>query len=76
MLTKNDLEQIKNIVHIEVRDQVKTQLTDGLKPIKKDIKKISEDINMIIDHFDRDYLEMRARIDRIERFLKISPLTS
>ena len=68
MLTKNDLEQIKEIVNSE--------LSAGLKPIKKDIKKIREDINMIVDHFDRDYLEMRARIDRIERFLKIPPLTS
>jgi hypothetical protein len=66
-LTKNDLLQIKKIVSIE--------LTDGLKPIKNDVKKIRADINIIVDHFDRDYLEMRARIDRIERFLKIPQFT-
>lgn len=67
-LTKNDLSQIKKIIHSEI--------TIELKPINRKLDKISEDINMVIDHFDRDYLEMRARIDRIEKFLKIPPLTA
>ena len=54
----------------------KDDLKNELNPLKKDIRKIKKDINMVIDHFDHSHLELRARVDRIENYLKIPPLTT
>lgn len=75
-LTKNDLQQIRSIVREEVRDEVKVQLDPvhkEIKTIKKDIVHIRKDINTIINFFDREYLELRSRIERIEDYLKLPP---
>lgn len=85
MLTKTDLSQIQSIVQIvvqketraivqkETRNIVKTEtkkiIRKELAPIKKDIKVIKVDINMVIESFDGNYLELRARVDRIDDHL-------
>lgn len=76
MLTKEDLQQIKNIVKGEtdpLRDDIKELKTD-MKVVKKDITKIRKDIDTVVSVFDRDYLELRQRIDRLEEYLKIPNL--
>ena len=54
----------------------KDDLNKKLKPIEKNIKKIKDDINMVIGFFDREYMSLKARVKRIEEFLKIPPLTT
>lgn len=44
-----------------------------LKPIKQDIAKIRKDITMVISFFDREYVDLRARVERIEDHLHLSP---
>ena len=92
MLTKTDLSQIKTIIKDEINPlKEKTEGLDKrlssvderlgkveveLRKVKKAVKKTQKDINIIVDFFDRDYLELKARVERIEGFLKIPPLTS
>ncbi len=63
-------DETKTIVQEETRDIVQTEtkkiIRKELAPIKKDIKVIKDDINMVIDGFDKDYLGLRARVDRID----------
>lgn len=56
MLTKDDLYQIKKII----------------EPIKKDVIQTRKDVKVLISYFDREYLELRKRIDRIEEHLGLS----
>ncbi len=40
-------------------------------PIKEDISQIRKDQKAIIRFFDREYLNLRKRVERIETFLKL-----
>ena len=91
-LTKSDFSQIKTIVQDSVKpldsrlkrvetkivnvekdvQQTKTKLTN----VAKDVKKIKKDTSLIVEVFDDDYLKLKARVERIERFLKITPLAN
>lgn len=86
MLTKSDLRQIGVVVRGEVKDQLsseakslRTEIKEDtksiikleLKTIKEDIEKIRKDAKTIVNFFDREYLELRERVERIENFLKI-----
>ena len=80
MLTKSDLRQIQKVVKREIKSEVdplkkdiKTVKSD-VSTLKKDVTKIRKDVNVIVSLFDREYLELRARGDRIERHLDIAPL--
>lgn len=89
MLTKSDLQQIRNIVKEEAKKAVigeSPQIVEKivareLAPIKKDIQtiktditKIKKDIDVIISFFDNEYLGLRRRVERIEDHLGFSPL--
>lgn len=56
MLTKDDLVQIKKIVD----------------PIKKDVAQTRKDVKVLIAYFDREYVDLRKRVERIEDHLGIS----
>lgn len=83
MLTKTDLSQIGKILDRKLFDYpTKKDLNKHFEAIdkhfgniEKDIKKIKKDQKTIIDFFDREYLELKARVKRIEEYLKIQPLT-
>ncbi len=80
MLTKGDLSQIQKIVQSETRKIVQSEtrkIVHGeLKPIISDIKKIKSDISLIVRSFDRDYVVLRRRVDRIEDHLHLSSIPS
>lgn len=67
MLTKNDLNQIDTVVAKRIQTE--------LKPIKQDVAKIRKDMSTIVNFFDREYLELRKRVDRIEEHLNLSSTT-
>lgn len=43
-------------------------------PVKNDTAKIRRDIDTVISFFDREYLGLRAKVERIERVLDLPPL--
>ena len=72
MLTKNDISQIKNVIESGLKNYpTKQDLTSSLKPIKDDISQIRKDTKTIVGFFDREYLELRKRIEKIEFHLNI-----
>ena len=71
MLSKSDLNQIQKVVNIES----KKAISQELKPIKEDITHIRKDIKTIVNYFDREYLQLRKRVERLENHLHLSPLS-
>lgn len=63
--TKKDLEPIKKDVAF-LRVDVKT--------IKEDVTKIRRDMLDLFNFLDKDYLNLRQRVDRIEKHLNLSAL--
>ena len=61
MVTKPDLREIDNL------------LTKHLKPLKSDVAKIRKDVDVMPSMFDREYVELRTRIEKIEEHLGIQP---
>jgi len=73
MLTKQDLSQITTIVRKETKQIVQTETSmivqEETRDMKKDIASIRKDIKQIVSFFDREYLELRNRVERIELHL-------
>ncbi len=67
MLSKGDLDQIRKAVSTEVNAQLKSEF----KPVKTDIAKIRGDVSTIVNFFDREVLDLRQRVERIEEVLTI-----
>lgn len=67
-LTKKDLSQIGQVVDqkLEVR----------LKPLKKDIGKIKEDVSVMLNFLDREDVKLGKRVSRIEDSLHFSPFST
>jgi len=68
MLTKNDLSQFGEVVDKKIENRFKVEL----KPIKEDIAHIRKDVKTVINYFDREYLQLRKRVERIEAHLNLS----
>lgn len=88
MLTKQDLGQIQKVVQTETRTIVQQEtrkivrevLQEELKPIKKDVSTLKEDVaqirsdmKLIVRFFDREYITLRRRVERIETHLDLHP---
>ncbi len=72
MLTKNDLQALQQIV----KTTVKKEVSDEIKPIHRELKKIRKDLNADISTFDSDITDTKKRVDRIEDHLHLPPLQS
>jgi hypothetical protein len=72
-------EETKKIVVSETRkivaSETKEIISKELKPIKEDILHIRRHIKTIVNYFDREYLELRKRVERIESHLNLSPIS-
>ena len=80
MLTKNDLQQIRTVVHEAIQEeapkivsqeltnaidsQIKPVIREELSPIKKKLDKLHKDVHTFVDHFDN-------RLTKIEQDVKI-----
>lgn len=62
MLTKTDLNQISKIVD----KSLDSKLDLKLKPIKKDIAQIRKDQKTMLNLLDKEQMEQRKRIIRLE----------
>jgi Skp family chaperone for outer membrane proteins len=82
MLTPDDLHQIDETLtkrikaELEpVRKEVAKQIKEEILPIREDITHIRKDIKTIVNYFDREYLTLRNRIERIEQHLGLHPIS-
>jgi len=67
MLTKDDLKEIRGVIREEI-----DPLKKDVKTLKSDVTEIRRDIKRIINFFDREYLELRKRVEKIEQHLGIT----
>ncbi len=87
MLTKNDLKEIDKVVTKRIRKEVPAMirkevpvmirkevapLKQDINSVKSDVAQIRKDMKVIITFFDREYLELRKRVDRIEEHLGLT----
>ncbi|MBI4130045.1 hypothetical protein HY468_01875 [Candidatus Roizmanbacteria bacterium] len=72
MLNQQDLIAIGKIIDLKLEEK----LEQKLKPIKKKLTRLERLSNTIIRSFDREYIYLRKRVDRIEDHLHLSPLSS
>jgi hypothetical protein len=69
MLEKSDLQQIRTIVRTEVRTEIGREIAPvrkDVKMLKADVSKIRKDINLIIEVFDNEHIDLRNRVDQLE----------
>jgi len=66
MLTKDDLEAIQLIVN--------QSISKALVPVNKKLNKVCKNLDLVIRTFDKDIIETKRRVDRIEKHLDLPPL--
>ncbi len=81
MLTKEDITEIKqlfgenNEILLQKIDMgVDKKLEKRLTPILKELRKLRKDLNVTITSFDREIIDTRRRVDRIEDHFQLPPL--
>jgi hypothetical protein len=76
---KNDqFSKFKNLLQTELAP-IKTDikiLKGDLGTVKKDVAKTRKDVDVMLSMFDREYLELRKRVERIEEHLNLTPVAS
>ena len=68
LATKGDLKGFitrKNIKGLATKDDIE-KLTVDLKEIRKDTRKIRIDLEMVTGEFDKELIEVKKRVDRLE----------
>ncbi|KKQ43169.1 MAG: hypothetical protein US60_C0006G0013 [Microgenomates group bacterium GW2011_GWC1_37_8] len=76
MLTKSDLKEIDNVVSKRLQNvTTKDDLKRELKPIKSDVAKTRKDIDVMLSIFDREYLQLRKGVERIEEHLGLETIS-
>ncbi|MGA3292225.1 MAG: hypothetical protein ABSC49_03730 [Candidatus Microgenomates bacterium] len=57
------------IVQSETPKIVQSETGKIIKPLKSDISKIRKDVDTMLSMFDREYVDLRKRVERIEEHL-------
>lgn len=71
MIEEGIQKTVPQMIENGIKKTVPQMIEKALKPIKRDIKSLKRGQDIIISFFDRDSLELRSRVDRIERHLKL-----
>lgn len=92
MLTKTDLQAIKEVIderlEVKLEEKLESKLDQNLQSIKddinsfkkqlepissmqKDIRSISKNVKILIDHFDKRDVRLQKRVKRIEDHLEL-----
>ena len=69
MLTKNDLSQIRVVVHEEVDVVVEKKI----KPIKKDLGYLRKTLDLTVKNFDEGDIKLEKRVRKIEEHFSLTP---
>jgi adenylosuccinate lyase len=70
MLTKKDLSLIDAIVSRRIQIELEPVKKD-LRTLKSDMTQTRKDVKALVNFFDREYLELRRRVERIEEHLHL-----
>ena len=68
MLTKSDLNQIREVVNEEVDVVVEKKL----KPVKKDLRYLRKTVNLIVKNYDEGDVVLGRKVKRIEDHLGLT----
>lgn len=68
---KTDVNHLKENVGSLKNDIV--TIKQDVKILRRDTSKIRKDIGVIVSFFDREYLDLEKRVERIEDYLKLPP---
>ena len=71
MLTKQDLSEIQKVIQKEVEP-----IKKDIKTIKSDATQIRSDVKTVINLFDKEYLELRKKVERIEEHLNLPTINN
>ena len=74
MLTKQDLSEIQKIVQQEtsvIVEKAIAPIKKDISTMKSDISQIRSDVKTVVNFFDKEYLELRKRVERIEEHLHL-----
>ena len=78
MLTSEDLLAIGNIIDTKLEQKLEEKLEQKfdskLKPINTRLRKIEKTLDVIVRTFDKDIIETKKRVDRIEDHLSLPPI--
>lgn len=74
MLTKTDIKQIDRVVSKRIKEEI-NPIKKDVKTLKSDVSEIRKDIKTIVNFFDKEYLELRTRVERIEEHLNLEPIS-
>ena len=82
MLDKKDIRKIEDLIQSgnksledrlgnRLESSLGKKLESELRPIKSDLAKVRRDVDTMLDLFDRDILDLRNRVEKIEEILNI-----
>lgn len=72
MLTQKDISNISQKIGQVIDAKVPKIVEKQLQPIKKDIRKIKEDLKLVTNYFDQNYLNHDIRITHLEKHVGIN----
>ncbi|MFH0864282.1 MAG: hypothetical protein V1858_04310 [Candidatus Gottesmanbacteria bacterium] len=82
MLTKADLQAIDKIVKSEIavsdrllRGEMKTMGNELRGEMNNGFKRVEKKLDYISDFWDRNYLKLLQRVERIEKHLGLEPIS-
>lgn len=74
MLTKSDVKIISDLFDKKFDEKFEKSFTKHTKSVKEDIMQIRKDQKLIVRFFDKEYLDLRKRVERIETHLRLSSI--
>lgn len=72
MLTKNDLNQISGLLDAKL-DTKLAPIKKDIRSLKKGVSKVRKDQGIMLDLLDKEQMQQRKRIVRLEEHAGLSP---
>lgn len=67
---KADIKSVTDDV-VQISTKELPAINKDIKSVKKDVVQIRTDVKTIVNFFDREYLDLRTRVERIEEHLHL-----